>query len=344
MDLQLIWFVLIAVLFTGYFFLEGFDFGVGITLPFLSQDDTDRRVMINTVGPFWDANEVWLITAAGAMFAAFPHWYASLFSAYYLPFFLILLALIVRAVGFEFRSKVDSPKAVRACDAGIVFGSFVPAFWWGVMLTGVVMGLSLDETMNFVGTPTELVQPYALLGGVVAVAIFALHGAYFLTLRTTGALRKRAHRLAGRLWWPTLGLVLLFAFWGRSHTVLFEDAGLVPGTLPMLAFVAYVAAGVFTYWRNDIWAFASMGVTIVLATIVAFQGLFPRVMPSRFGEEFDLTVYNASSSDLTLQVMLGVAVIFVPVVLAYQGWSYWVFRQRVTREAITGEDVGGDEK
>lgn len=341
MDLQVIWFVLIAVLFTGYFFLEGFDFGVGITLPFLAEDDRDRRVIINTVGPFWDANEVWLITAAGAMFAAFPHWYASLFSVYYLPFFLILLALIVRAVGFEFRSKVDSPGAKRVCDAGIIFGSLAPAFLWGVMLTGLVMGLSLDETMNFAGTPGELIEPYALLGGVTAVAIFALHGSHFLTLRTTGEMRERAHRLARRLWWPTLGLVLVFAFLGRSQTVLFEDAGLIPGTLPLLAFLAYMAAGIFTHRRNEAWAFASMGTTIVLATIVAFQGLFPRVMPSRLGPEFDLTIYNASSSDLTLKVMLGVAVLFLPVVLAYQGWSYWVFRQRVTRETIGGPPVDG---
>lgn len=338
MELEIIWFVLIAVLFTGYFFLEGFDFGVGIALPFLADDDRDRRVMINTIGPFWDANEVWLITAAGAMFAAFPHWYATLFSAYYLPFFLILIALIVRAVGFEFRSKVDSPAAVRACDTGVIFGSFAPAFLWGMMLTGVVMGLSIDETKNFTGGLGELVEPYALLGGVVAVAVFALHGAHFLTLRTDGAMRDRAHEMGRFLWWPTLVLVLLFAFWGRSQTVLFDEAGLVPGTLPMLALITYVAAGVFGHLRHEGWAFGALGLTIGLATTVAFQGLFPRVMPSRLGAELDLTIYNASSSDLTLKVMLGVALVFVPIVLAYQGWSYWVFRQRVTRKSVGGDE------
>lgn len=336
MELQLIWFILIAVLFTGYFFLEGFDFGVGISMPFLAEDDTDRRVMLNTIGPFWDANEVWLITAAGAMFAAFPHWYATLFSTYYLPLFVILVALIVRAVGFEFRSKVDSPAAVKACDAGVIFGSFAPSFLWGLILTSLVMGVPLDETKNFVGTIGDLITPYSILGGVIAVAVFTLHGAHFLTLRTRGALRKRAHRLARWLWWPTLLLVLVFALMGQSQTVLFEDAGLVPGTLPVMAFIVYVAAGVFTHLRREGWAFASMGMTIVLATVVAFDGLFPRVMPSINDAALDLTVYNASSSDLTLTVMLVVAAVFVPVVLLYQGWSYWVFRQRVTREAVTG--------
>jgi cytochrome bd ubiquinol oxidase subunit II len=336
MDFQLIWFILIAVLFIGYFFLEGFDFGVGILMPFLSEDDTDRRVVINTIGPFWDGNEVWLITAGGAMFAAFPHWYATFFSAFYVPLFFILIALIVRAVGFEFRSKGDSDRWRRIADYAIVSGSLVPAFLWGVALTNVVRGMPIGEGMHYTGSLIDLLHPYALFGGVVSVAVFTLHGAHFLTLRTAGDMHERARRTAERLWWPTALIVISFALLGYWHTQLFDGLGLVPGTLPLIALVSYVASYFFLKLRRDGWAFASTGLTIVVATIVAFQGLFPRLMPSSLGEAFDLTIYNASSSPMTLKIMFFVALFFVPIVLAYQGWSYWVFRQRVTREAIGG--------
>ncbi len=335
MDLNTIWFVLIAVLFIGYFFLEGFDFGVGILMPFISKDNLDRRVVINTIGPFWDANEVWLITAGGAMFAAFPNWYATMFSGFYLALFLILVALILRAVGIEFRSKGDTSAWRATADAFIFFGSLVPAFIWGVAITNLVKGVPIGEDMNFQGGLLTLLNPFALLGGLVAVIVFTLHGAIFLSLRTTGEIHARAHTVARRLWWPAAAVLLVFSLLGRTQTDLFEDTfGVVPGTLPMMAIMSFIAAYAFMAFRMDGWAFAATGSTIIMATVVAFQGLFPRVMPSSIDSSYDLTIYNAASSQFTLQVMLIVATIFMPVVLAYQGWSYWVFRQRVTREAI----------
>lgn len=335
MDLNTVWFVLIAVLFIGYFLLEGFDFGVGILMPFVSADDVDRRVVINTIGPFWDANEVWLITAGGAMFAAFPHWYATLFSGFYLALFLILLALIVRAVGFEFRRKVDAPGWRGACDAGIVAGSAIPAVLWGVALTNVVQGVPIDADKQFAGSLLTLLNPHALLGGVVSLLVFTLHGATFLALRTDAPLQARARTVARRLWWPTALVTLAFAAVGYTQTTLLHRYGVVPGTLPWLTIAGFVATYVFLRLTRDGWAFAATAFTIVLGAAVAFQGLYPRVMPSSLNPAWDLTIYNSAASPLTLTIMLIVAVLFVPGVLAYQAWSYWVFRKRVTRGDIT---------
>lgn len=334
MDLELIWFILIAVLFIGYFFLEGFDFGVGILMPLLSNDDVDRRVIINTIGPFWDANEVWLITAGGAMFAAFPHWYATLFSGFYLPLFLILLALILRAVGFEFRSKRDMSWWRTMCDSFIFAGSLLPAFLWGVALTNIVMGLPIGADMNMQAGLPSLLNGYALLGGLAAVAMFTLHGSLFLSLRTAGDVHERATRLSKRLWMPAGILLLIFALLGYRYTVLFEGLGLIPGTLPTITILSYIAIRVFIGVDRMGWAFGAAGLTIAVATIVAFEGMFPNVMPSSINSEFSLTIYNAASSDTTLTIMSFVALVFVPIVLAYQAWSYWVFKERVSRDAI----------
>jgi cytochrome d ubiquinol oxidase subunit II len=336
MDLNTVWFILIAVLFTGYFLLEGFDFGVGILLPVLGRDNVDRRVIINTIGPFWDANEVWLITAGGAMFAAFPHWYATLFSGFYLALFLILLALIVRGVGFEFRRKVDAPGWRTACDAAIFIGSALPALLWGVALTNIIQGVPIDARKQFTGTLLTLLNPHALLGGLVSLLVFTLHGAAFLALRTDGDLRLRARQCAARLWWPAAVVTLAFAVYGYTQTGFLHRDGLVPGTLPLLTIAGFIASTIFLRLERDGWAFTSTALTIVLGSTVAFEGLFPRVMPSSLDPAFDLTIYNAASSHMTLMVMLIVALLFVPLVLLYQGWSYWVFRQRVTREAIAG--------
>ncbi len=214
MDLQTIWYILIAVLFIGYFFLEGFDFGVGILMPFISRDDLDRRVVINTIGPFWDANEVWLITAGGAMFAAFPHWYATMFSGFYLALLLILVGLIVGAVGLAFRAKVDDARWRRVADAGIFWGSVIPALIWGVGITNLVRGVPIGPDKNFQGNLFDLLNPFALLGGLVAIIMFALHGAVFLSLRTTGELHARVQNMARSLWLPGAVVMLLFALWG----------------------------------------------------------------------------------------------------------------------------------
>ena len=336
MDLNTVWFVLIAVLFTGYFVLEGFDFGVGILMPFLGRTDVDRRVVLNTVGPFWDANEVWLITAGGAMFAAFPEWYATLFSGFYLALFLILMALILRGVGFEFRHKMPGAGWKRGCDAAIFVGSALPAILWGVALTNIVQGVPIDGDKHFTGTLLTLLNPHALLGGLVSLMVFTLHAAAFLALRTEGELHERARATAIRLWWPTAAVTLAFAAWGYTQTDILSRYGVVPGTLPLITVALFVASYVLLHLRRDGWAFATTALTIVAGSAVAFEGLFPRVMPSTLNPAWDLTIYNASSSPLTLKVMLIVVVLFLPGVLAYQGWSYWVFRQRVTGQTLTG--------
>ncbi len=338
MDFQVIWFILIAILFIGYFILEGFDFGVGILMPFISKDDVDRRIVINTIGPFWDANEVWLITAGGAMFAAFPHWYATLFSGFYIPFFIMLIALILRAVGFEFRSKMKEIWWRKTFDQFIFWGSLIPAFLWGVAFTNIVQGLPIGSDMNFTGNLLHILNPYALLGGVVVVLIFVLHGALFLSLRTTDALKERAETIAEKLWIPIGIIIAAFAIMGYWNTVLFEGLGLVPGTFPTLAILGFIACYVFMKQKMQGYAFAAMAATILLGASVVFYGIFPNVMPSSLDPSYSLTVYNASSSQLTLRIMSIVALLFVPVVLAYQGWSYYVFSKRITRDAIPREE------
>lgn len=334
MDLQTIWFILVAVLFTGYFFLEGFDFGVGILMPIIGRDDTDRRVIINTIGPVWDGNEVWLITAGGAMFAAFPNWYATLFSGFYLALFFILVALILRIAGLEFRSKLAFPAWRRAADICIFLGSLLPALLWGVALANLVRGVPIDAKMEFTGNLLTLLNPYSILGGIVSTLVFTLHGALFLTLRTEGEVNNRARRLAQLLWWPAAILLLSFAVWGQSQAKIFAGMGIVPGTLPILAALAYIASLVFMRLKADGWAFAASGATIILGSVVAFEGLFPNVMISSLDPKWSLTIYNASSSLYSLKAMLIVALFFVPIVLLYQGWTYWVFRQRITRASI----------
>lgn len=332
MDLNTVWFILIGVLFIGFFFLEGFDYGVGILLPFLGRDDADRRVIINTIGPFWDGNEVWLITAGGAMFAAFPHWYATMFSGFYLALVVMLLALIVRGVAFEFRSKSEDPRWRNLWDWMIFVGSFVPALLWGIALANLIKGVPIDATMTYVGTFWTLLNPYALLGGLTALTGFMLHGALFLSLRTDGELKERAIAAARRLWLPNTALLFVTVGVGYFVTDMFARLGVNPGVVPLSAGVAMLLAGWFVSRRREGWAFAMTGLTIALTAITVFMGLYPRVMVSSLNDAWSLTIYNASSSAYTLRTMSIVALIFVPIVLLYQGWTYWVFRERLSRE------------
>jgi cytochrome d ubiquinol oxidase subunit II len=332
MDLNTLWFVLISVLFIGYFFLEGFDFGVGILLPFLGKDDTDRRIIINTIGPFWDGNEVWLITAGGAMFAAFPHWYATMFSGFYVALFLMLVALIVRGVAFEFRSKDKNPTWRTVWDWMIFVGSLVPALLWGVAFGNLIRGVPIDANMEYVGTFWTLLNPYALAGGLAALSAFTLHGAVFLSLKTHGDVMERAHAAATRLWLPTVVLVFLFVIAGYFATDMFTRLGVNPGVVPIAAGAALLSAGWFINRRYHGWAFVMTGLTIVCSVATIVMGLYPRLMVSSLNPDWSLTIYNASSSHYTLTVMSIVAAIFVPIVLLYQGWSYWVFRERIGRE------------
>ncbi len=329
MDLNVLWFALISVLFIGFFFLEGFDYGVGMLLPFLARNDGDRRVVINSIGPFWDGNEVWLLTAGGAMFAAFPHWYATLFSGFYLALVLMLFALILRVVAFEFRSKDDNPTWRSFWDWMIFAGSFVPALLWGVAVGNLMAGVPIDGKMNYVGGFWNLLNPYALLGGLAFVSLFLLHGALFLSIKTREGVMRQARQASSRLWLPTVVLVVAFVVASYFATDLFTRAMLNPIPLALLAAIALLLAGVVQRAGRDGWAFIGTGLTIALATMMLFVGLFPRVMISTLDPRWSLTIYNASSSSYTLQVMSIVAAIFVPIVLLYQGWSYWVFRERV---------------
>ena len=333
LDLNIVWFVLITILFTGFFFLEGFDYGVGILLPFVAKNDKERRMVINTIGPHWDGNEVWLITAGGAIFAAFPHWYATLFSGFYLALFLILLALIFRGVAFEFRSKDDNPTWRKGWDMAIFGGSLLPALLWGVAFANIVRGVPIDATMTYTGSFFTLLNPFALLGGLVTLSLFILHGALFLTLKTEGVIHERVQALLPRLWLPVLIAVVLFVGLSLGQTTLFDGFNIVQGIGLGTAVVALLAAGQMIRLGGYGRAFIGTGLTIIGTVMFLFGGLFPRVMPSSLGSQFDLTIYNAASSPYTLRVMSIVALIFVPIVLVYQGWSYWVFRKRVTAES-----------
>lgn len=330
--LQGLWFVLITVLFTGFFFLEGFDYGVGMLLPFLGKSDAERRMIINTIGPVWDGNEVWMITAGGAMFAAFPHWYATLFSGFYIPLTLMLLALIVRGVAFEFRSKNESPRWRSVWDWGIFFGSAIPALLWGVALTNIVRGVPIDETMTYVGGFFNLLNPSALIGGLASLCVFLLHGAVFLTLKLGSGMEERARSMAMKIWVPAAIFLIGFVVIGYVDLDFAGRLGINPGVIPITAVVALLA----TRWLLGVgrtgWAFVLTGVTIAFSTVTVFFALFPDVMPSSLDPAYSLTISNASASEKTLTIMSIVAIALVPVVLVYQSWTYWVFRKRITLE------------
>lgn len=329
MELSEFWFILIAVLWTGYFFLEGFDFGVGMLLHPLGRDDADRRVMINTIGPVWDGNEVWLLTAGGAMFAAFPEWYATLFSGFYLALFLILIALILRGVAFEYRGKVDSDRWRRRWDLAIAVGSWVPAVLWGVAFANIVAGVPINEYGTFTGNLFTLLNPFALLGGVTTAALFALHGAVFLALKTTGDMRDRANEVAGPMAIVAIVAGGGFLIWNQIA----RGAGWT--WIPVLtAAGALIVAFVANRAGREGWAFTATGIAIAMAVVALFGSLYPDVMPSTTDPAYSLTIANASSSSYTLKVMTWVALIMTPVVLAYQSWTYWVFRKRIGRDNL----------
>jgi cytochrome d ubiquinol oxidase subunit II len=329
MDLSILWFILIAVLYIGFFLLEGFDFGVGILLPFLGKDDTKRRVIINTIGPHWDGNEVWLLTAGGATFAAFPNWYATLFSGFYLALFLLLLALIVRGVALEFRSKDDNPRWRALWDWCIFIGSLVPALLLGVVFANLLRGVPINANQQYVGSFFDLLNPFALLGGVASLLTFTLYGALFLTLKTTGELLTAAQNGARRIW-PFAALALLIYF-GSMYwaTDIVSRLGVNPGVVPIAMIAVILAAGWFIRQKRTGWAFILTALTILLSNTTIFLVLFPRVMVSSLDPAWSLTIHNASSSPYTLTVMTVIALFFTPIVLLYQGWTYWVFRQRI---------------
>lgn len=335
MDLNTLWFILIAILYTGFFVLEGFDFGVGILLPWLGRNDIQRRAILNTIGPHWDGNEVWLITAGGATFAAFPHWYATLFSGFYLPLFLLLVGLIVRGVAIEFRSKDENPKWRNLWDWAIFFGSLLPAFLLGVAFANLARGVPIDANMQYVGGFFNLLNPYALLGGIATVFVFILHGAIFLSMKTTHELAERAHIIARRLWLPAVVILLLFLIATYLSTDIVERLGIDTGGIPLSGMLAILICGYLLRKGRFGWAFFTTTWTIASAMATLFLILYPRVMISSLNPEWSLTIYNAASNPYTLKVMTIVTVVFLPFVLLYQGWSYWVFRKRVETKPET---------
>jgi cytochrome d ubiquinol oxidase subunit II len=333
MDLNTLWFILIAILYIGFFLLEGFDFGVGILLPILGKDDKTRRMMINTIGPHWDGNEVWLLTAGGATFAAFPNWYATMFSAFYMALLLLLLALIVRGVAFEFRSKDLHPRWRTLWDWCIFLGSLVPPLLLGVAFGNMLHGMAIDESMTYVGTFWQLLNPYALVVGLMAVALCVVHGAVFLSMKTDGALLEAGEKAAWVSWPIAVVMVVVGTIGTYLATDIVATLGVNPGSVPIAGAAAILAAGYFIRKKRMGWAFLMTGISIAFAVVTAFMILYPNVMISTIDPAYNLTIYNASSSDYTLKVMTIVALTLVPVVLAYQGWTFWVFRDRISEES-----------
>lgn len=329
-SLQTLWFMLIAVLWIGFYFLEGFDFGVGMLLPFLGRKDDERRAIINTIGPSWDGNEVWLLTAGGATFAAFPHWYATMFSGFYLAFFLLLVGLIIRGISFEYRSKDPNPRWRTMFDWMIASGSFMASLLFGTAFANLARGLPIDQSMMFTGNLFTLLNPYGLIGGLTMVAVFLLHGANFLALKLDGPMRERAHEAARRLYWPAAVMVVTLAVTTYIFTDITTKLGIDPGMTPIASLAVLLCTIYFINRKREGWAFAFTGLHIVLTQVAFFTLMYPRVMISSTNPNWSLTIYNASSSQYTLGVMSIVALIFVPIVLAYQGWTYYVFRKRIS--------------
>ena len=347
MELTTFWFIIIGVLWTGYFVLEGFDFGVGMLLPVLGkgkaeatgvtdpvtdhigENERRRRVMLNTIGPVWDGNEVWVLTAGGATFAAFPNWYATLFSGAYLPLLLILVALIVRNMGFEYRHKRDSDGWRRGWDAAIVFGSCLPAILWGVALTNIVHGLPINQDMEYTGNLLTMLNPVSLLGGVTTMLVFMTHGCFFVALKTDGAIRHDARALGTKIGLAAAVAAVVLLLW------LGIEGGSVWSWITTVALAVIFLTGLFFNMRGkEGLAFLCTFVAIALFVLTYFLMLFPNVMPSSTNPAWSLTTTNAASSHHTLVIMTWVALIFTPIVLIYQSWTYWVFRKRITTRHI----------
>jgi len=339
MALQELWFIIVTVLFLGFFILEGFDFGVGMLMEPLGRlggragedPEQHRRAVLNTIGPVWDGNEVWLITAGGAMFAAFPGWYATVFSALYLPLLVILFGMILRVVAIEWRGKIDDPQWRRWADFGIAAGSWLPAILWGAAFAILVQGLPVaaDQQVHDLAF-TDVINAYTLLGGLATCALFLLHGAAFIALKTTGSVRDNALAAARLISIPAVVTVGGFGLWtesahGKTWTWVVFGAAVVT----LLTSVSLLHQG-----HRDGWAFLATTATVVLVIVMLFGDLYPNLVPSTLNEDWNLTIYNASSNPYTLKIMTWAAAVVTPLVLCYQAWTYWVFRQRISADRI----------
>ncbi|SOJ55067.1 Cytochrome bd-I ubiquinol oxidase subunit 2 [Mycobacterium simulans] len=335
MGLQELWFGVIGALFLGFFILEGFDFGVGMLMEPLARVSTgdkesNRRAALNTIGPVWDGNEVWLITGGAAMFAAFPGWYATVFSTLYLPLLAILFGMIVRAVAIEWRGKIDDSKWRALADFGIAAGSWLPALLWGVAFAILVRGLPVAADGHVHLSISDVLNAFTLLGGLATAGLFLLYGVVFIALKTAGPIRDNAYRFARWLSFPVTGLVAGFGVWtqlvyGKHWT----------WAVLGVAVIAQLAAVLLVWWRaSDGWAFVCVAVVVAAVVVLLFGALYPNLVPSTLNAQWSVTIYNASSTPYTLKIMTWVTALFAPLTVVYQGWTYWVFRQRISAERI----------
>jgi len=340
MDLQGIWFFLWGLLWAVFFMTDGFDFGIGVLYPFLGKNDTDKRIMINSVGPLWNGNEVWLITAGGVTFAAFPLLYSVMFSSLYSGLMLILFALILRGVAFEFRSKIDTKSWRNVWDISIFAGSVLPAVLFGVTFANIFKGLPINKSGIYEGSFFGLLNLYGILGGLLFLILFMFHGALWLSLKTEGDLNQKAVSASLKIW-PILlisAVIFLAASWFYtklydnyiSNPVLFLDI--------LLTVAALLAARYFIKNKEFLKAWISSSVVIIGSVFFGIIGLYPNMLPSSINPEFSITAYNASSSHLTLKIMLVVVIIFIPAVIAYQAWAYYLFRGKVTKEDLAYDE------
>lgn len=330
--LQAIWFFVIAALWIGFFFLEGFDFGVGMLLPFLGRTDVERRAIINTIGPVWDANEMWLIVAITAMFGVFPAWYGTMFSGFYLAMVTIIIALMIRGVSFEYRSKDARPQWRGRFDWMLATGSFVSSFLFGIVFTNLLGGVPIDQNLNYAGTAFDWITPYGLIGGLTMVSVFLLHGANFLTLKLEDPMRGRARETARVLYIVAAVMVVVLAISTYVYTDIGIRIGVNPGILPIASVVALLVTIYFINRKMEGWAFVMSGLNIILTQVAFFSLMFPRVMVSSLNPEWSLTIYNTAASPRALEVMSIVALLFIPIVVAYESWSYYIFRKRIKAE------------
>ena len=325
MSLDILWFVVVALFWTGFFILEGFDFGVGVLHTMVGRTDIERRVAINAIGPVWDGNEVWLIVGGAAIFAAFPGWYATWFSAGYLALMLVLVALIIRGVSFEWRARVDTPRWRGTWTWTLTIGSALVPLLLGVALGDLLAGLPIAASNEFTGSFWNLLTPYGLWLGLTLLVLCLLHGATFLGLKSTEAVRERSQAFAGRLVWPSLLLVVVYAAW----TVSISGGGLWRALAAAVPVVAAIGAALLIRAGREGASFSATAVTIGGTVAALFANLYPRVMVSSTTTANNLTVAGTASGDYALKVMTVVAAVMLPVVLLYQGWSYWVFRARM---------------
>lgn len=333
MDLNILWFILIAVLFTGFFFLEGFDYGVGALALIVGKSDDERRVVINTIGPHWDANEVWLITAGGALFAAFPHVYATMFSGFYIAMFLILVGLIFRGIGLHYRSLRVETSWRKRWDLVIALSSIVSAVLWGVAVSNLVTGVPIDADMHFVGNFFTLLTPFTILGGIMFALLFLYHGSAFLLLKVGDqVVHDRIAALAPKFGLGMIAVTVLWVIIAYFVSNIF-DSVLAMG-LCVAAALSMIVSVFLNFKGKHGLSFVFIALAIVFTTATVFAGLFPNIMISTLDPAWSLDIYNASASPKTLKLMTGIALTLVPIVLIYQAWSFYIFRKRVTKEEL----------